>query len=67
VVNIDAVEGTGLRELCHVAKNAEEFKGVISNLYERPFTFMDLQFRRENLLSQYDNRQTAGRLIAQIW
>jgi hypothetical protein len=67
VVNPDAVDGTGLHELCHVARNAEDFKEVVSNLYERPFTFMDLQFRRENLLSQYDNRQTAGRLIAQIW
>ena len=67
VVNTEAVNGTGLGEVCHIAKGAREFKGVIGTLYDRPFTFMDLQFRRENLLSQYDNRQTACRLIAQIW
>jgi hypothetical protein len=67
VVNAEAVEGTGLREVCHLATGANEFKLVVETLYERPFTFMDLQYRREKLLNQYDNRQSAGRLIAQIW
>jgi hypothetical protein len=67
VVNADAVEGTGLQEVCHLAKGAHEFKIVIENLYERPFTFLDLQWRREKLLNQYNNHQTASLLIAQIW
>ena len=67
VVNTDAVEGTGLKEVCHLAEGAKDFKGVIKTLYERPFTYLDLQFRREKLLHQYDNRQTASRLIEQIW
>lgn len=67
VVNADAVEGTGLKETCHLAETAEEFKLVIEKLYEKPFTYLDLQFRREKLLNQYNNHQTAARLIAQIW
>jgi hypothetical protein len=67
VVNEEAVTGTGLQELCHLAGGADEFKMVIETLYERPFTFLDLQFRREKLLIQYDNHQTAAKLIAQIW
>ncbi len=67
VVNAEAVEGTGLQEVCHLAEGAEEFKVIIENLYERPFTFLDLQLRREKLLNQYDNHQTASLLIAQIW
>jgi hypothetical protein len=67
VVNENAVEGTGLRDVCHLAEGAAEFKMLIETLYERPFTFLDLQFRRDKLLHQYNNSQTAGLLIAQIW
>ena len=67
VVNANAVEGTGLKEVCHLAEGANGFKKVIENLYERPFTFLDLQYRREKLQNQYDNLNTARRLIAQIW
>jgi Glycosyl transferases group 1 len=67
IVNGDAVEGTGLKEVCHMAEGAKEFKLVIENLYERPFTYLDLQYRREKLQNQYNNHQSAGRLIAQIW
>jgi hypothetical protein len=67
VVNGDAVEGTGLKDVCHLAEGADEFKLVIEKLYERPFTFLDLQYRREKLQQQYNNQETASRLIAQIW
>jgi hypothetical protein len=67
LVNENAVEGTGLKEVCHLADGAAEFKMLIETLYERPFTFLDLQFRREKLLHQYNNLQTAGLLISQIW
>jgi Glycosyl transferases group 1 len=67
VVNAEAVEGTGLKDICHLANGAKEFRTIIEALYERPFTFLDLQFRRERLQDQYNNHQTANRLIAQIW
>ena len=67
VVNEEAVEGTGLKEICHIAREAEQFKQVIETLYDRPFTFLDLQFRQEKLLNQYNNQLSAQRLIARIW
>ncbi len=67
VVNTDAVEGSGLKEVCHLAESASEFKQVIEHLYEKPFTFLDLQYRREKLQHQYNNQQTAQLLIEQIW
>jgi hypothetical protein len=67
VVNAEAVEGTGLKDVCHVAYEAEQFKEMITALYERPFTLLDLQFRREKLLKQYNNQRSAVSLIARIW
>jgi hypothetical protein len=67
IVNRDAVHGTGLGEVCHLAEGAKEFKLAVENLYERPFTFLDLQNRREKLLNRYNNHETACLLIAQIW
>jgi glycosyltransferase involved in cell wall biosynthesis len=67
VVNKAAAEGAGIKELCHIAENAADFKKAIRLLYERPFTFNDLQLRREKLQHQYNNNKTANRLIAQIW
>jgi hypothetical protein len=67
IVNANAIEGTGLKDVCHLAEDANDFKQVIQTLYERPFTFLDLQQRREKLQHQYNNHITATRLIAQIW
>ena len=67
IVNEQAVEGTGLREICHLAEGADEFKMMIETLYERPFTFLDLQYRRDKLMHQYNNLHTAGLLISRIW
>ncbi len=67
IVNASAVEGTGLQEICHMAEGAAQFKDQITKLYEQPFTFNDLQQRREHLQHQYNNHETALRLIEQIW
>jgi Glycosyl transferases group 1 len=67
IVNAEAVEGTGLREVCHMAETAEDFKQVIESLYERPFTYLDLQSRKEKLMNQYNNSESAELLIKQIW
>jgi hypothetical protein len=67
IVNAEAVNGTDLKEFCHLAQGAAEFKRLIETLYDRPFTFLDLECRREKLLSQYNNLESAGLLIRQIW
>ncbi len=67
VVNAEAVDGTGLKEVCHVAHDAEQFRDTIEALYDRPFTLLDLQFRREKLLMQYNNQRSAIKIIERIW
>jgi Glycosyl transferases group 1 len=67
IVNSEAIDGTGLRDICYLAEDAYEFKKSIKFLYDRPFTFLDLQNRRDKLQNLYNNRQGAGLLIAQIW
>jgi Glycosyl transferases group 1 len=67
IVNSDAVEKSGLQDICHIANGAQEFRAQIKHLYERPFTFSDLELRREKLLMQYNNEKTAAQLIEQIW
>jgi len=67
VVNPEGVEGTGLNDLCRLAETADDFKESIEDLYDRPFTYLDLQCRKEKLLSKYDNHRSAEMLIAQIW
>ena len=66
VVNAEAVEGTGLKEVCHLAKGAAEFKRMIKSPYERPFTFLDLQLRREKLLNRYNNLKRQPRYKTDI-
>jgi hypothetical protein len=67
IVNEQAVAGSGLADLCHVAATAGQFRTMVEDLYEKPFTQMELEFRREKLLKQYDNRLSADRLIERIW
>ena len=67
VVNAEAVDGTGLQDICYIADDAREFKKSVKFLYNRPFTFLDLQNRREKLQNMYNNQQAASLLIAQIW
>lgn len=67
LVNIEAVQGSGLEEFCYVANDPYEFQDKIKSLYQRPFTFLDLEHRKEKLLTSYNNQQTANLLISQIW
>ncbi len=67
VVNEEAVSGTGLAEVCNLARSAEDFKRQIERLYERPFTIMDIRFREEKLLPQFDNRKAALELMEHLF
>ena len=67
VVNEEAVSGTELGGVCHIASGAEDFKQNIERLYERPFTIMDIRFREEKLLPQFNNRQAAVELMEHLF
>ena len=59
VVNAEAVEGTGLKKFVIWRKEQLNLKILIEILYERPFTFLDLQLHdREKSTASCTNNQS---------
>ncbi|MFI5151921.1 MAG: glycosyltransferase [Chitinophagales bacterium] len=67
VVNEEAVRDTRLEKLCHVGTDAREFKKMIIELFDRPFSSDEIGRRAEILHQEYDNQKNAGRLIQWLW
>ncbi|MBL7737160.1 MAG: glycosyltransferase [Chitinophagaceae bacterium] len=67
IVNDAAIEGTGFEPACHVAGNAEGFKSIIAQLYNRPFSEEEITLRKKLLAGVFDNEKNALRLIQWIW
>ncbi|MFI5154726.1 MAG: glycosyltransferase [Chitinophagales bacterium] len=67
VVNREAVKETGLECLCHVAGNADEFRAFVGEAYQQSFDVEEIERRKDILLSKFDNRKNAEKLIAWIW
>lgn len=67
IVNEAAIEGTGFEPACHVAGNAEGFKSIIAQLYNRPFSEEEITLRKKLLAGVFDNEKNALRLIQWIW
>jgi hypothetical protein len=67
VANNATVEGTGLAEGCHIAGEEQEFKTVIQNLYEQPFTTEEIAQRKQMLEGMFDNEANAEKLVELIW
>ncbi|MEP7257620.1 MAG: glycosyltransferase [Flavitalea sp.] len=67
IVNDAAVEGTGFESACHIAGNANGFKSIIAQLYNRPFTDEEIRLRERLLSTVFNNQENAKRLIQWIW
>lgn len=67
LVNKEAVEGTGLQNLCVIADGIEVFKKQISVLYDEPFTNEQIELRKKILLTKFNNEENAMLLIKWIW
>jgi glycosyltransferase involved in cell wall biosynthesis len=67
IVNANAVEGTGLERLCHVAGGADDVRCLIGELFARPFTRGDIESRKETLGKVYDPQDNLGRLMKTFW
>jgi len=67
LVNPQAVAGSGLETLCHIATTEQEFKKEISRLFDIPFTASMRAQRMDVLKSLYNNEQNARQLIAWIY
>lgn len=67
IVNKDAVEGTGLESICHVACSADDLRCHITELFARPFRQNDIEARKEVLEGVYDPEENLGKLMKAFW
>jgi hypothetical protein len=67
LVNEATVQSTGLEPACHIGANANAFKSQIVQLYRQPFGEEEIRLRKTLLLSTFDNKQNALRLIQWIF
>jgi hypothetical protein len=67
LVNSAGVEGTGLKHLCTIAEDADDFKTAISYLYSIPFEQSQNEDRKKLLSQYYDNNKNAEKLIEIFW
>jgi hypothetical protein len=67
VADEETVLYSRLKILCHVGVDADAFKEIISEIYERPFTVEEIESRKKILLTEYNNRNNGEKLIQQIW
>jgi len=67
VVNEEAVKNTGLENICHIGSNALSLKKIISEIYHHSFEEVEIERRKNILLSCYDNEKNVNKLIQWIW
>lgn len=67
LVNNAGVGGSGLENYCHVAEEAEDFKQKIKELYEQPFTQLEIEQRQGLLQTQFNNEANAKKLMTFLW
>jgi hypothetical protein len=63
IVNKDAVEGTGLEGICHIASGADDVRCYISELFARPFRRDDIEARKKVLEDIYDPKENLEKLM----
>jgi len=67
LVTPEMLTGTGLDNLCAMARTAEDFNTALGRLMSTPFTKEDITKRQNTLNKQYNNQRNAGQLIKYIW
>ncbi|MEJ7625972.1 MAG: glycosyltransferase family 4 protein [Ferruginibacter sp.] len=67
LLNLSAVNGSGLDKLCNLADRATQFKEKISKLYNESLTNQQTDERKIILSEIYDNEKNARLLISLIW
>ncbi len=67
VVNGEAVEGSGLAEICAVAEGAEAMRRMVTNLYRQPMRSEDIERRKSVLGALYNNEGNLQKLLQSIW
>jgi hypothetical protein len=63
IANSKMLSGTALDELCIVANDADAIKRKIKELWKRPFTKREIEYRRQKLSMLYNNGHNVDKLI----
>lgn len=67
IANENTINDTGLEETCHLAETPEDFKKLIAQLYQQPFTNEEIKSREDLLSGLFNNEKNGQKLIASIW
>jgi glycosyltransferase involved in cell wall biosynthesis len=67
IVNSEAVEGTGLESICHLADGSEAMRSLISELYTQPMQGDEIRERQRVLGRLYNQQENVNELLAAIW
>ncbi|HXB95391.1 MAG TPA: glycosyltransferase [Puia sp.] len=67
IVNRDAVEGTGLEDICHLATCGRDIRDLIGHLSAKPFTSEEITARKKILGKIYDQENNLKKLLHCIW
>jgi len=67
IVNESMINGTGLKELCHVAENENAFRERVEQLYHEPFNQAETEARKKLLYSHFNNEASAKQMVKWIW
>lgn len=61
------VEGTGLKDACHIGTTANAVASIISQLYYLPFEEEEVKLRKRLLEDTYNNDKNIGQFIDYLW
>ncbi len=67
VVNDQMIEGTGLKEACHIGTTANAFASIILQLFHQPFEREEKILRKQLLSTTYDNEKNTLQLTQWLW
>jgi hypothetical protein len=67
LVNKAGVEGSGLKGICQVAEDADDFKTAISYLYNISYTAEDNLQRQQVLQELYSNQKNLEKIVKVFW
>jgi hypothetical protein len=67
IVNNAAVRGSGVESVCHIAKNAQQFRETVRKFSVLPLYEEDVIARKKILNDLFDEDKNCATLIQQIW
>ncbi len=67
IANNETVEGLAVDEVCTICNTEEEFIMAIKNLYQQPYTLLQIKKRKKTLKNICNNNDNAQQIIQWIW